>query len=134
MSILYLGSAELLQAVRRIAPMRPRRYPRARVNIRFEIAYRGRKGQAFSRDLSPGGAFLRTDRAPEIGSTIELRFRLPGDPTPMACDGVVRSGTPGIAAGFGLTGFGVEFRGLPDADRERLERFVRHCLDSRVPV
>lgn len=126
-----VASGALLDAVRRFVPIRGRRHPRARVNVRFEIAYRGHGGQAFSRELSPGGAFLRTDRSPEIGSIIALRFRLPGDPRQMKCDGIVRSGTPGIRAGFGLTGFGVEFRGLPDDDRDRLDRFVRHCLGSR---
>ena len=124
---------EFLEAIRRHVALPERRAVRHPVNLRFRYALGGETGQAFSRDLSPHGAFLKTDRPVPTGATIDVRFRLPGDEREIACGALVRSAGDGGATGPHAPGFGVEFQGMASADRERLEDFVdRHS--GRSPL
>lgn len=114
---------EFLETIRRFLLLSERRAVRQPVNLRFTFEFGSQVGQVFSRDLSPRGAFLKSDRPVPTGSEISLRFRLPGDPQDIACRAVVRSDLPQTGPGH-APGFGVEFEDLADQDRERLERFM----------
>ena len=58
-----VGWDEFLGAVRRFLRLRERKSPRHPFNLRFTYRYGEVRGQAFSRDLSSGGVFLKsTDR------------------------------------------------------------------------
>jgi len=111
-----------VDTVRRFVPLTARRGPRCPVNLRFSFEGAGGAGQAFSRDLSACGVFLKNDRVLPPGQRLSLRFRLPGDEAEIACGGIVRS-TDGTGRGL-PPGFGVEFLDLAEEDRVRLERFV----------
>ena len=115
---------EFLDAVRRFVPLTERRARRTPVNLRFAWQTEGGVvGQSYSRDLSPSGAFLESERIPPLGCPMNLRFRLEQAEPEIACLAHVRN-----VPELGALGFGVEFADLSDADRQRLERFVEGVL------
>lgn len=124
---------EFFKAVRRFIPLPKRRYLRYGANLRFAYTAAGQAGQAFSRDLSLNGAFLKTDRILALGTRIELRFHLPGAWQEICCRGsVVRVSSGSGPAGAPLTGFAVEFDEMADEDSERLETFIASNASARA--
>ena len=118
-----LEHREFFDAVRRFLPMPGRRTQRLNINLRFIFTRDGQVAQAFSRDLSTKGTFLKTDRILPLGTHLDLRFCIPGVQEVLECRGVVRctsstqsTGEPG--------GIGLEFEDLSDHDRELLESFL----------
>ncbi len=119
---------EYYEAVARFVPLPQRSVVRHAVNLRFLYKVDGVSGQAFSRDLSVQGAFLKTDRTIEPGAHLELQFGIPGQVEPVRCGGVVRSSEP-FELNSARAGFGVEFEGIAEIDIERLEDFIERQLD-----
>jgi CheY-like chemotaxis protein len=120
---------EFLDAVRRFVPLTERRARRTPVSLRFSWRTEGGvAGSSFSRDLSPSGAFLQSERIPPLGCPLRLTFRLTGDDRDIVCAAHVRNvpdmGLPEV----GASGFGVEFMDLGEEDRARLEGFVERVL------
>lgn len=111
---------EYFEAVRRFIPLPERRTDRVPVNLRFTWTYRDRPRQAFSRDVSSDGVFLRSDVPVPVGASLDLAFLVPGAPRRLVATGVVRFANPGEDGG----GFGIEFLELPDDDQEQLDRFL----------
>ena len=91
--------------------------------MRFTFRIGERTAQAFSRDLSAHGAFLKTDRVIRLGTRLDLSFWVPGVVDEIRCGSVVR-GTSSSLGGGELGGIGVEFKGMADSDREALQRFI----------
>ncbi len=118
-----LAQGELFDAVRRHVPLPSRRTKRARINLRFTFRIGDRTAQAFSRDLSAAGAFLKTDRAIRLGTRLDLSFSVPGVVDEIRCASVVR-GTSSTLAGGEPGGIGVEFEGMEESDRALLQRFI----------
>ncbi|HXV77034.1 MAG TPA: PilZ domain-containing protein [Candidatus Polarisedimenticolaceae bacterium] len=112
---------EYWDAVRRFVHLPRRRALRESINLRFTYVESERRSQAFSRDLSPYGAFLKTDQHVSVGARITVRFNLPGDPVAIECSAIVR-GT--CYADAHTAGFAIEFEGMAETDVARLERFV----------
>jgi CheY-like chemotaxis protein len=121
-----ISRAEMHDALRGFVHFPQRREPRCNASLLFSIAYDNHIGQAFSRDLSSYGTFLRTEWTPPEGAEINLRFSLPGEGREIGCLGVVRSLDRSDRAVH--SGFGVEFRGMAATDRARLEEFIRRQL------
>ena len=116
----------MLAAVLRFMSFSPRPAERCKANLRFTFTAADNAGQAFSRDLSLTGAFLKADPAPEAGSELTLRFRLPADQDDIVCKAIVRRvehDTEQVPSGFGI-----EFQGIRPADLVRLERFIHQQL------
>ena len=125
-----LGHREFFDAVRRFLPMPDRRTKRLNVNLRFIFTTAGQVAQAFSRDLSTKGAFLKTDRILPLGTHLELRFCIPGAREAIECRGVVRCTSSRQGTGES-GGIGLEFEDLSPHDRELLEAFLdRHRQPS----
>lgn len=111
------------QAVRRFVPLPQRAQLRHAVNLRFTFTFDGRTVQAFSRDISLSGTFLKTDRTPPPGTHLDLCFAIPGDPTAICCGGRVRRVDE--TAGRKLDrGVGIEFERIRDDELERLESYI----------
>jgi CheY-like chemotaxis protein len=121
-----ISGGEMLDALSGFVHFPERRQPRCEANLRFTFAHADDVGQAFCRSLSATGTFLKSDWALREGTELGLRFCLPGDEREIGCRGLVRSVGDGDRAGH--HGFGVEFRGMADADLERLEAFIRGQL------
>jgi DNA-binding response OmpR family regulator len=115
---------DLFDAVSRFVRLPRRRNQRFGVNLRFTFRADGTVGQAFSRDLSGRGAFLKTDREFDLGSRLELRFHLPGSRHEIRCEAIVRSTTHADPASGRQSGIGVEFLDITERDFERVETFV----------
>jgi CheY-like chemotaxis protein len=119
--------SEYFDAVSRYIALPQRRYDRHAINLRFSFVIRGRFRQAFSRNLSPYGALLKTDTVLTEGVRIEVDFQLPGDPEPIRCGAIVRRAIPYEPHVQQLAGMAIEFVGIRDADMRRLEAFIeRH--------
>jgi uncharacterized protein (TIGR02266 family) len=93
------------------------------INLRFCYTVNDHVAQAFSRDLSVRGAFLKTDRALPLGTRVVLQFCLPGLADEMRCNGVVRN-TCSMTRAADPGGIGIEFQDLPDRDRDLLAAFI----------
>ena len=101
-----------------------RRYPRVGLDaspISSEV-WREPKGQSDSFEglvtvLGGGGAFVELDERFKVGSSVGLRFTLPGAEDEVIYSGVVKQHVPG-------RGVGVEFTKLVHSDRERLTNWV----------
>jgi DNA-binding response OmpR family regulator len=115
---------EFLDTIRRFVHLTERRSPRVQVNLRFMYRWDDQTGQAFSREISAYGAFLKTDRQVPEGAVLELRFHLPGEGSEIRCRGVVRKRhglEAPLASGPGL---GVEFEDVEPGDQLRFQHFV----------
>ena len=73
-----------------------------------------------TRDLSAGGAFLRSDLLFEVGEELELEFQLPGGPLVHARGRVVRVAREPL----GATGMGISFSQLSDGDDEAVRVYL----------
>ena len=117
---------EYFNAVRRFLPLPKRQTERVPINLRFAYSLDGRRAQAFSRDISQSGAFIKSDRPVPLGKRIQLCFSLPGEGE-IHCDAVVRFVTPSNGASR-IGGFGIEFDGMNDEAVAQLEEFVERQL------
>jgi CheY-like chemotaxis protein len=116
---------DFFDAVSRFVPLPRRRHNRLGVNLRFTFRAENAVGQAFSRDLSGKGAFLKTDRELALGSILDVRFHLPGSAHEIRCRAVVRSTSHGdTASGRQGGGIGVEFLDIDENDSDRVETFI----------
>ena len=114
------------EAVRKFVPLPSRRHNRQKLNLRFSYPIEGRWVQAFSRDMSTAGAFLKTDRLAPLGAHLQMEFHLPGQSRGIRCGAIVRAAVP-ANCDIRNTGLGIEFEGINDVDLERLDTFLnRH--------
>ena len=119
---------EFLDTVRRFVHLKERRSPRVAANLRFIYRWNEQTGQAFSREISAYGAFLKTDRQVPEGAVLELSFTLPGQVREIRCRGVVRL-RHGMEAPLPTgSGLGVEFEDVDPEDQLRFQRFVDHVI------
>jgi Tfp pilus assembly protein PilZ len=84
---------------------------RVRGKIRFD-----------SKDISIGGAFLRSDLLFEIGEELRIEFSLPEGPRVRARGRVVRVSRERDVGH--VPGMGVEFTELSDSDRDAVRAFI----------
>ena len=75
------------------------------------------------RDLSEGGAFVETSQRFSLGSTLHLRFKLPGASRLISCTVCVRHL-------HDASGLGVEFLDLSSEDRNQVSVFVENQLQQ----
>jgi type IV pilus assembly protein PilZ len=82
----------------------------------------------FARNINEGGIFVETDTPPELGSSVDLQFQLPGREEPLRVKGTVVRTSDGNARE--APGMGIEFEDLGPLDRQRINDLVR---DLRAP-
>lgn len=81
-----------------------------------------------ARNLSRGGIFVELEQAISPRTEVEIEFRLPDVPTPLAPTAQVvwhRAGAPGAP-----TGLGMQFLALDGASAQRIEAFVYEHLPA----
>ena len=76
-------------------------------------------------NVSVGGLYFEQTIPHSAGTTVKVRFALPGDPRVIEAAGEVVN-TPQVKDGLGM---GLRFVSIGDADQLRLERFVREQAD-----
>ncbi len=85
----------------------------------------------FANNISEGGLFVATHQMVEVGSTVDLRFELPGEDEPVVVEAEVRWQRTAVDYDSGiLPGFGVQFGDLDDETRARIERYI----EDREPI
>lgn len=93
-----------------------------RLHAAIPIELRDDKGFSLhsSRDISVGGAFFDRSVPHAVGSRVVVSFTLPGERTPITCEGEVVN-VPDKKS-FGM---GVRFVDLKAEDKKVLESFIR---------
>jgi len=105
-----------------------------RVEAAFRVRYKSMDDLvvAYSKNLSRGGLFLRTNKFLPVDSTIRLHLDIPdgGEPISMPCRvAYVRDDTDWGSVGE-ASGMGIEFLEPNEEVRERVEQFLAECTDS----
>lgn len=81
-------------------------------------------------NLSAGGAYIKTDNPSMPGSTVTLRFHLPGEEKPISASGVVVWWQkPG---GGKEPGMGVKFEKINDEDLEKLKKYLESLVEEEL--
>src|SRR5436309_6307850 len=121
-----LQRQELDQKVARLTSIPSRRELRTLTRIEVSVEKNGRFIIGRSINISASGMFIEVDRVLPGEGRLRLHFYLPGDPKPLQLESdVLRAEFTG-----GTAKYGVRFIAADDAERERIERFVRR-LRSR---
>lgn len=84
-----------------------------------------------ARNLSRGGIFVELEHPIAPNAEVELEFRLPDGPTPLAPTAQVvwhRRGAPDVPMGLGM-----QFLALDGASAQRIEAFVHEHLPAAAP-
>ena len=77
----------------------------------------------FSQNINEGGMFIEMEHPAELGTPVQLQFRLPSEPTPLRVEGRVawvsedKPDSP--------SGVGIEFQNLSAETRQTINRIVR---------
>ena len=117
---------ELDAKVARLTSIPSRRELRTLTRIEVSVEKNGRFIIGRSINISASGMFIEVDRVLPGEGRLRLHFYLPGDPRPLQLESdVLRAEFTG-----GTARYGVRFTTADDAERERIERFVRR-LRSR---
>jgi CheY-like chemotaxis protein len=117
---------ELDTKIAKLTSIPSRRELRTLTRIEVSVEKNGRFIIGRSVNISASGMFFEVDRVLPGEGKLRLHFYLPGDPKPLQleCD-VLRAEFTGGTAKYGVT-----FVAAEEAERERIERFVRR-LRSR---
>ena len=111
-----------------------RREQRAPIELRVEYKRLNTFFFDYTKNISKGGTFIKTDKPLDIGTVFLFKLQLPAQATPLAFRGevrwVVREGEPlppGIAAGHEL-GMGIRFVYDNAEQRLTIERIVEKMM------
>jgi type IV pilus assembly protein PilZ len=77
----------------------------------------------FARNINEGGIFVETESPHDVGTSVDLQFKLPGSDEPVRVTGTVvhqSAGSPGDPPGMGI-----EFSELDAPTRDRINGLVR---------
>ncbi len=100
-----------------------RKTPREDLTVRVEYATVDELFSDFARNINEGGIFVESDQPQELGTEVELQFRLPGSEEPIAARGLVVHVSDGSEDG--QRGMGIEFGELDPETRARVNDLVR---------
>ncbi len=105
--------------------MPDREEPRAEVE--FEVNYRTAQEfvSAYSRNISGGGIFIKTQHPLPLNQTVRLRFTLPGIAHRFQTGGIVVWSNPVSSRSFLPSGMGIKFHDLDPKSRQLIAEFVK---------
>lgn len=116
-----------LDQVRRFVALLERQEGRIPASLRVEFRAGAGVYTAFTKDLSPHGAFLKSSRPFSAGTRLTLSLYLPGRP-PLSLDAEVRRTIARAPGSHLLPGIGVRFLDVPPETRRALEDFLADRL------
>jgi uncharacterized protein (TIGR02266 family) len=111
-----------LEQVRRFVRLLERQDSRIPASLRVSFAAGWRTGSAFTRDVSPGGLFLKTARPFAPGTRLSLSIALPSGA--VRAEGEVRRLVEKSAGSGLIPGIGVRFLDPPPETSRALEAFI----------
>ena len=97
--------------------------PRADLIVRVDYQTVDQLFSEFARNINEGGLFLETDSPPELGTPVELQFKIPGSVEPIQVTGFVVRVSEGDDEN--PPGMGIEFENLDDQARKYINELVR---------
>lgn len=97
--------------------------PRADLIVRVDYQTVDQLFSEFARNINEGGLFVETENAPEVGTPVELQFKIPGSADPIQVSGFVVRITQGDAEN--PPGMGIEFENLDGQARHHINELVR---------
>ena len=115
---------DFLETVRRFVPLLERLEGRIPVSLRAEFTAPSGAYTAYTKDLSPNGAFLKTNRPFAVGTRLKLTIHLPGGRPPLRLAGEVRRIVEAGAGSPLLPGVGVRFLEVPGEALRVLQEFI----------
>ncbi len=127
LAMIRVDESELLRVRYLLDVIEGRRDASARKHRRYATSlpvrwYQGADGRVSRlEDISRGGAFLRTDVAPPVGSMIDVELYPEGQTTPLR----LRSTVAWVCATPQRAGFGVSFRYQSRGEASLVDDFVR---------
>ena len=83
----------------------------------------------FTSNINEGGMFVEMDDPPELGTQVQLQFRLPGQTEPVQVEGRIAWTSDGKDDSPG--GVGIEFQNLSADVRETINSIVRQLRAPR---
>jgi c-di-GMP-binding flagellar brake protein YcgR len=94
-----------------------RRHPRCKVAVQLELHPHGMAApfRTTTSDISPGGCYVETMFALEIGTTLKIKLWL--DSVTLSTTGIVTTRHPQV-------GNGIQFTNIEDEDVRKLEQFL----------
>jgi len=113
----------MMKAGGQAAAIERRRSERTDLIIRVDYQTVDELFSDFVRDINEGGIFVESEAPHELGTSVDLQFRLPGNEEPVRVKGAVvrvSQGRDGDAPGMGI-----EFEGLDASTRQRINDLVR---------
>jgi DNA-binding NarL/FixJ family response regulator len=120
---------EIQRAISEVLGVAARTSTRLMVDMEVAISGASQRRLVQTQNLSETGMLLRASESPEVGTHVQLSFRLPDDSHPLSIEAeVVREAIPGKE---GLRGFAVRYVGLRPDDLERIQDFVNVDLQRR---
>lgn len=110
---------------KRAQPLGPERRSHDRVELKLPVDYSSVDAffSDFTQNINEGGMFIETETEAELGTLVQLQFRLPGDQEPIAVQGRVAWLSDGKADS--PQGVGIEFQDLSNETRARINEIVR---------
>ena len=97
--------------------------PRADLIVRVDYQTVDQLFSEFARNINEGGLFVETDSPPEVGTPVELQFKIPGSVEPIQVTGFVVRLSEGDDEN--PPGMGIEFENLDDQARKYINELVR---------
>jgi type IV pilus assembly protein PilZ len=85
----------------------------------------------FARNINEGGIFIETENPQDLGSTVPIQFKLPGNDVPIEVVGTVIRITDGSQPG-GPPGMGIEFGDLGEEVRQQINELVRQLRTNAL--
>jgi uncharacterized protein (TIGR02266 family) len=106
---------------------------RAHVELDVDLGTYGRYFLSKLENISTGGAFIRTRQLHPVGTSVRVRFRLPGDEEPIESEGKVIwiYEQPGDEEP-NSSGMGVQFTQMEEENRDRIADFVASITGKRT--
>ncbi|MCB0482856.1 MAG: PilZ domain-containing protein [Flavobacteriales bacterium] len=105
----------------------------ARVDIEIDVDLSSYGPYALSKleNVSIGGAFVKSDTLHPVGTKLKLKFKLPGDKTPIEAEGeVMWTYKQRGASLMNNSGLGVKFTQIMQSDRDRIRTFIKAMTGS----
>jgi len=114
-------------------PENRRRSERTPLELRVEYRRLNAFLADYTKNISKGGSFIRTDKPMPIGTRFAFSLVVPGFPEPLGLTGtVVWCVDEKDASAANPAGMGIEFAYEDDSERERVDAVIRSVMVKQL--
>ena len=105
-----------------------RRHARTELKIPVDYSSVDAFFSEFSQNINEGGMFIEMEQPAELGTPVQLQFRLPGEESPLRVEG--RVAWVSEKCEDSSAGVGIEFQNLSEESRRAINRIVRQLRNG----